>query len=217
MMDIPVEKISVIVFEDNMHFSESLSLLLNLSERFTCAFVSSDTMNIIEDIHTYKPQLLLMDIEMPGMNGIEATKLVKQTFPDLLVLMLTSFDDDDKIFQSLCAGGSGYLLKNATAQQILQALTDVYNGGSAFSPMVARRMVNFFQNKMSYSVESDKLTLKEKAVLQELVKGNSYKMIAAELGISFETVKGYIKNIYKKLHVNNSTEAVAKAIRQRIV
>ncbi|HTB52384.1 MAG TPA: response regulator transcription factor [Ferruginibacter sp.] len=216
-MDIPVEKISVIVFEDNMHFSESLSLLLNLSERFTCAFVSSDTMNIIEDIHTYKPQLLLMDIEMPGMNGIEATKLVKQTFPDLLVLMLTSFDDDDKIFQSLCAGGSGYLLKNATAQQILQALTDVYNGGSAFSPMVARRMVNFFQNKMSYSVESDKLTLKEKAVLQELVKGNSYKMIAAELGISFETVKGYIKNIYKKLHVNNSTEAVAKAIRQRIV
>jgi len=217
MMDIPAEKISVIVFEDNMHFSESLSLLLNLSEKFTCAFVSSDTMTIIEDIHTYKPQLLLMDIEMPGMNGIEATKLVKETFPDLLVLMLTSFDDDDKIFQSLCAGGSGYLLKNATAQQILQALTDVYNGGSAFSPMVARRMVNFFQNKMSYSVESDKLTLKEKAVLQELVKGNSYKMIAAELGISFETVKGYIKNIYKKLHVNNSTEAVAKAIRQRIV
>jgi len=216
-MDIPAEKISVIVFEDNMHFSESLSLLLNLSEKFTCAFVSSDTMNIIEDIHTYKPQLLLMDIEMPGMNGIEATKLVKETFPELLVLMLTSFDDDDKIFQSLCAGGSGYLLKNATAQQILQALTDVYNGGSAFSPMVARRMVNFFQNKMSYSVESDKLTLKEKAVLQELVKGNSYKMIASELGISFETVKGYIKNIYKKLHVNNSTEAVAKAIRQRIV
>jgi len=213
----PEEKINVIVFEDNLHFSESLSILLNLSEEFTCVFVSSDTMNIIEDIRTFKPQLLLMDIEMPGMNGIEATKLVKETFPELLVLMLTSFDDDDKIFQSLCAGGSGYLLKNANAQQILQGLRDVYNGGSAFSPMVARRMANFFQHKMSYTVESDKLTLKEKAVLQELVKGNSYKMIANELGISFETVKGYIKNIYKKLHVNNSSEAVAKAIRQRIV
>ena len=190
------EKINVIVFEDNSHFSESLSILLNLSEEFTCVFASSDTMNIIEDIRTFNPQLLLMDIEMPGMNGIEATKLVKETFPELLVLMLTSFDDDDKIFQSLCAGGSGYLLKNATAEQILQALKDVYNGGSAFSPMVAKRMVNFFQQKMSYTIESDKLTTKEKAVLQELVKGNSYKMIANELSISFETVKGYIKNIY---------------------
>jgi DNA-binding NarL/FixJ family response regulator len=211
------KKIKVIVFEDNIHLSESLSFLLNRSERFTCAYASGDAMHIIDDIRTYQPQLILMDIEMPGISGIEATRLVKETFPELLILMHTAFDDDDKIFQSLCAGGSGYLLKNTTPEQILQALTDVYNGGSVFSPMVAKRMVHFFQHKMTYLVEADKLTPKEKEILQELVKGNSYKMIAAELNISFETVKSHIKNIYKKLHVNNSSEAVAKAIRQRIV
>jgi DNA-binding NarL/FixJ family response regulator len=216
-MDTTGNKIRVIIFEDNDHLSESLSLLLNTSEKFTCVFASRDTMNIIEDIHEYNPQLVLMDIEMPGMSGIAATKLVKETFPELLVLMHTAFDDDDKIFQSLCAGGSGYLLKNTTPEQILQALTDVYNGGSVFSPMVARRMVHFFQNKMSYISESDKLTPKEKEILQQLVKGKSYKMIADELSVAFETVKTHIKNIYKKLHVNNSSEAVAKAIRERIV
>jgi DNA-binding NarL/FixJ family response regulator len=211
------EKIRVIVFEDNAHLSESLSLLLNTSDAFICVYASRDTLNIIEDIQEYAPQLVLMDIEMPGMTGIEATRLVKETYPELLVLMHTAFDDDDKIFQSLCAGGSGYLLKNTTPEQILQALTDVYNGGSVFSPMVARRMVNFFQHKMTYTIESDKITLKEKEILQQLVKGKSYKMIADELSVSFETVKTHIKNIYKKLHVNNSSEAVAKAIRQRIV
>src|SRR6202012_3650299 len=198
-------KINVMIFEDNAHLAESLALLLNSSENFVCAAANMDTQNIIEKIKTFQPRLLLMDIGMPGMNGIEATGVVKKEFPEMQVLMLTAFDDDDKIFQSLCAGGSGYLLKSATSAQILQALLDVYNGGSAFSPMVAKRVVNFFQQKMSYSIESDKLTTKEKAVLQELVKGNSYKMIANELSISFETVKGYIKNIYKKLHVNNSS------------
>jgi DNA-binding NarL/FixJ family response regulator len=216
-MDIPEDKIRVGIFEDNPHLSESLSLLLNLSDTFTCVLASADTMNVLEEIRIFKPQLILMDIQMSGRSGIQATRLIKEAYPDLLVLMHTAFDDDDKIFQSLCAGGSGYLLKNTTPEQILQALTDVYNGGSVFSPMVARRMVNFFQHKMTYRSESDKLTPKEKAILELMVEGKSYKMIAGELYISFETVKTHIRNIYKKLHVNNASEAVAKALRQRYI
>jgi DNA-binding NarL/FixJ family response regulator len=213
-----MEKIKVMIFEDNPHLSESLTLLLNLSEHFVCVGSNKDTKNIITKIETHKPELLLMDIEMPGMNGIEATALVKEKFPQILVLMLTAFEDDDKIFQALCAGGSGYLLKSASsAQKILQAILDVHNGGSAFSPMVAKRVVNFFQQRMTYTFEKDKLSPKEKETLQHLASGKNYKMIASEMNIGHETVKSHIKNIYKKLHVNNSTKAVAIAIRQGIV
>jgi DNA-binding NarL/FixJ family response regulator len=213
-----MEKISVMIFEDNAHLSESLVLLLDLSEHFVCVGANKDTTDIIDKIETYQPALLLMDIAMPGgMNGIEATALVKTKFPQMLVLMLTSFEDDDKIFQSLCAGGSGYLLKSATSAQILQGLLDVHNGGSAFSPMVAKRVVNFFQQRMTYTFEKDKLSPKEKETLLHLVDGKNYKMIADEMDISYETVKSHIKNIYRKLHVNNSTKAVAIAIRRGIV
>jgi DNA-binding NarL/FixJ family response regulator len=212
-----MEKIKVMIFEDNAHLCKSLALLLDLSEKFVCVAANMDTKNIIKDITIFKPQLILMDIEMPGMSGIEATSVVKDNFPELMVLMLTGFEDDDKIFKSLCAGGSGYLLKSSTSDQILQALIDVYNGGAAFSPMVAKRVVNFFQQKMNYTYETDKLTPKEIEVLQHLANGDSHKMIGNEMNIGYETVKSHIKNIYRKLHVNNSSKAVAIAIRQGIV
>lgn len=124
------EKIKLILFEDNPHLRESLTILINSSDEFICEGAFPDATQIIKDITDSDPQLILMDIEMPGMNGIEASSIVKKTFPDLPILMLTAFDDDNRIFQSLCAGGSGYLLKNSTPDQILTALMDVYQGES---------------------------------------------------------------------------------------
>lgn len=209
-------KISVLIFEDNSHFAESLEMLLNGSTAFACAGICKNAKRLKKDIDNYHPQLILMDIEMPGISGIEAVQLSRQCFPEIPVLMLTAFDDDEKIFQSLRAGGSGYILKNATTEQLLQALIDVSQGGSAFSPAIARRIANFFQQHAKSSLQ-EPLTPKEKEVLSHLVNGKSYKLIAIEMNISFETVKSHIKNIYCKLHVNNNTEAVAKALREKLV
>lgn len=215
-MDPEKEKIRIMLFEDNFHLRESLSMLIDSSGTFICMGAYPDAMEVIKYVAEYQPQVMLMDIEMPGRSGIEATSLVKKSFPEIPILILTAFDDDDKIFQSLCAGGSGYLLKSSTPDQILQALMDVHAGGSAFSPSVAKRMVLFFQHKMVLAGEYH-LTDKEKQILQYLSDGKSYKMIADTLDISVQTVKSHIKNVYRKLHVNNNTEAVAKAIRQRLV
>jgi DNA-binding NarL/FixJ family response regulator len=211
------DKIPVLIFEDNSHFAESLEMLLNQSELFSCAGICKNARRLKSDIGRCQPRLILMDIEMPGgISGIDAVQLVRVWYPDIPVLMLTAFDDDEKIFQSLRAGGSGYILKDVTAQQLIQAIVDVYHGGSAFSPGIARRIANFFQ-QVNNSSPQDRLTPKEKEVLHHLVNGKSYKLIAAEMNISFETVKSHIKNIYNKLHVNNNTEAVAKAIRDKLV
>jgi DNA-binding NarL/FixJ family response regulator len=215
-MDSSREKIKVMLFEDNDHLRDSLSMLIDASDDFTCMGAFPNATQIIQNLTAYRPQVVLMDIEMPGRSGIEATSLVKKSFPDIPILVLTAFDDDDKIFHSLCAGGSGYLLKSATPDQILQALSDVHAGGAAFSPSVAKRMALFFQHKMVIAGEYH-LTDKEKQILQYLSAGKSYKMIADALGISVQTVKSHLKNVYRKLHVNNNTEAVAKAIRQRLV
>ena len=211
------KKIRVVIFEDNSHLRDSLFFLVNTSEEFECVNAFPDTRNILSHIEKNAPELVIMDIEMPVMNGIEATKLLKQHYPDLHILILTVFDDNDKIFQSLCAGGSGYMLKTSSPEQILNALRDVHNSGAPLSPSVAKRMVNFFQHNHSYNTEDYHLTVKEKELLNHMVDGKSYKMISEAMKISLETVKSHIKNIYKKLHVNSSSEAVAKAIRQRIV
>lgn len=212
------EKIKVTIFEDNNHLRDSLYFLLSSSEEFACVAAYPDTKNIIQRLKDVPTDVIVMDIEMPGMNGIQSTKLVKTEFAEIPILIFTVFEDSEKIFQSLCSGGSGYLLKNSSSTQILQALMDVYKGGSPLSPSVAKRMVHFFQTTMPVIEQEDfKLTPKEKELLQHLVDGKSYKMIADAMMITLETVKTHIKNIYKKLHVNSSTEAVTKAIKNRIV
>ncbi len=209
-------KISVVVFEDNKHLRESLQLLISSSKDFECIGAFADTRNVVVNISRLMPDIIITDIEMPVMNGIEATRLIKSKFPEALILILTVFDDSERIFQSLQAGGNGYLLKNASPEDILNALMEVYNGGSALSPAVTRKVIQFFQNNTT--AENDyHLTQKEKELLQHLVHGMSYKMIADAMLISFETVKSHIKNVYKKLHVNSNSEAVAKAIRHKIV
>jgi len=204
----------VVIFEDNIHLRESLAFLINASDDFVCVNAHPNARQALLHIKAEKPQVVVMDIEMPFVDGIEATALIKGEYPETQILILTAFDDNDKIFRSLCAGGSGYLLKDSSPEQIIQALNDVVKGGSALSPSVAKRVVNFFQRSKLEPSEMNNLTPKEKETLQHLVDGKSYKMAADAMNISIETVKSHIKTIYRKLHVNSSSEAVAKAIRQ---
>lgn len=207
------------LFEDNKHLRDSLYFLINTSAEFECIAAFPDTRHALQHVRHFKPDVIMTDIEMPVMNGIDTTRLIKSEYPGMKILVLTVFEDKEKIFQALCAGGSGYILKNSTPQQILQALMDTYKGGSPLSPSVAKLVVQFFQLNMPVATTTDdyNLTPKEKELLECLADGKSYKMIADKMGISLETVKTHIKSVYRKLHVNSSHEAVAKVIRQRIV
>lgn len=155
---------------------------------------------------------------MPGMNGIEATKVIKEHYPQLLVLIQTVFFEDEYIFNAICAGASGYILKTTTPQGYLQAIKDVHEGGSPMTPGIARKVLELFKHNLQPTVATDyNLTAQEKKVLQLLVAGKSYKLIAAELFVSIDTIKSHVRNIYAKLHVHSGTEAVSKAIRDKIV
>jgi DNA-binding NarL/FixJ family response regulator len=162
-----------------------------------------------------------MDIEMPGMTGIEAVHKLKKEFPHILVLMQTVFEDDDRVFDSICAGASGYILKNHLNVKLLDAIRELQFGGSPMSPSIARKVLNKMQSVQQYirpeQAPDYNLTPREKDVLACIVEGLSYKMIADKLFISYETVRSHVKKIYEKLHVASLTEVVAKAINQRIV
>lgn len=211
-------KIRVIIFEDNRHLRDSLYFLVNTSADFECIAAFPDTRQALQHVKHYNPDVIMMDIEMPVMNGIDTTRLIKSEYPGMKIMILTVFEDKEKIFQALCAGGSGYLLKNSSPAQILQGLTDTYRGGSPLSPSVAKLVVQFFQLNMAEVLQEDyNLTPKEKELLECLVDGKSYKMIADKMSISIETVKTHIKSVYRKLHVNSSHEAVAKVLKQRLL
>jgi DNA-binding NarL/FixJ family response regulator len=213
------EKIRVVIFEDNHHLRDSLQLLINTSEEFVCINSYPDTSDILIKLKNDNPDIVIMDIEMPGLNGIDSTRILKQKFPEIAVIIFTVFEDAEKVFKALQAGGSGYLLKSTTSAQILQALMDVYKGGSVFSPLVAKKIVNFFQLKpIADDIRTDfNLTAKERELLQHMANGKSYKMIAEAMMITIETVKTHVKNIYRKLHVNSSTEAIRKALQNKMV
>jgi DNA-binding NarL/FixJ family response regulator len=157
-----------------------------------------------------------MDINIPVKNGIEAVKEIKEKFPQVQVCMQTVFEDDDKVFASLCAGASGYILKNTTPDKILQAIREVNDGGAFFTPSIAKKVLHNFQLQPE-KAEYIQLTEKEKEVLKYLVDGLSYKMIADKMAVSFHTIHSHIKNSYEKLHVNSKGEAVAKAIKNKLV
>jgi DNA-binding NarL/FixJ family response regulator len=162
-----------------------------------------------------------MDIEMPEMSGIEAIKILCKEVPHVQILIQTVFEDDDRVFDSICAGASGYILKNHLNTRLLDAIQELQTGGSPMSPSIARRVLNLLQKSVVQKPEpnndSYNLTAREKEVLTCIVNGLSYKMIASELNISYETVRSHVKKIYEKLHVASLTEAVALAINQRIV
>ncbi len=211
--------ISVSIFEDNKHLRETFRFLLDNSEGFRCSGAYPDCFDLIDNIAENPCDVVLMDIEMPGMSGIEATKLIKENFPQILVLMQTVFFEDEYIFNAICAGASGYILKSTTPDGYLEAIKDVKAGGSPMTAGIARRVMELFKHNLqpASSRIDYNLTVQEKKVLQLLVTGKSYKMIAAELFVGIETVKSHVTNVYAKLHVHSGTEAVSLAIRDKIV
>ncbi|MCE3283328.1 MAG: DNA-binding response regulator [Chitinophagaceae bacterium] len=208
--------IRVAIFEDNHALRDSLSMLIESSPECELTGAYPDARRIESRISQATPDVVLMDINMPGISGIEAVAALKKDFPAVKVLMQTVFDEEDKIFASICAGASGYVLKNTPPEKLLEAIREVNDGGAFFTPSIARKVLDMAAVK-DLPAENFTLSVREKEILQKLVDGLSYKMIAAELDIAFYTVHSHIKNIYEKLHVNSKSEAVAKALKNRLV
>jgi DNA-binding NarL/FixJ family response regulator len=209
--------IRVAIFEDNKHFRETFQLLVANAEGFSCTGGYANCDNMIAEITANPCDVVLMDIEMPGMNGIDATRLIKQHFPQVNILIQTVFFEDGYIFNAICAGASGYILKSTTPDGYLESIKDVQAGGSPMTPGIARRVLELFKTNLQPAATNYNLSPQEKKVLQLLIAGKSYKMIAAELFVALDTIKSHVSNIYVKLQVHSGTEAVALAIRNRIV
>ena len=211
----------IAIFDDNKNIRESIAMLLNTMPDLLVVGTFSHVLDCVDDVKECKPDIVLMDIEMPGMTGIEAVKAIKKELPHIQILMQTVFEDDDRVFDSICAGASGYILKNHINTRLLDSIRELQYGGSPMSPSIARKVLTKLQQIPQHVSPGEApdyhLTAREKEVLGCLVKGLSYKMIAADLIISYETVRSHVKKIYEKLHVASLTEVVAKAINQRIV
>lgn len=209
--------IKVAVFEDNDELREGLCFLIKGTPGFECVGAYPNCDRLTEHLRSNLPEVVLMDIGMPGMTGIEGVRLLKSEFPDVQVIMQTVLEDDQKIFDSILAGASGYLLKKTPPAKILEAITEVHQGGAPMTSRIARRVLAMFQQPGSQQSTRYDLSDREREILDSLVKGLSYKMIADEHCISIDTVRSHIKNIYDKLHVHSKGEAVAKAIKHRLV
>lgn len=210
-------KISVCIFEDSKNFREGLADLIRLSPQLELLGAFPDCSEMVEKLTTLRPDVVLMDIRMPGMTGIEAVQIIKAKFPTTKVIMQTVYEDDERVTAAICSGASGYLLKNSPPQKFIEAIEDAFHGGAPMTGSIAAKVLALFQTKFDAVKVDTGLSPREKEVLQKLVQGKSYKMIAAELDISYVTVRFHMKNIYEKLHVNSMTEAVAKAVQEKIV
>jgi DNA-binding NarL/FixJ family response regulator len=205
------------IVDDNDVLRQSMQLLLENSGRFRVVFSLHDVRTLLEQTEIFMPRLLLMDIDMPGINGIEAVKLVKKDYPSVDVVMFTVFEDDEKIFRSIMAGANGYLLKKTPPDKLMEALHEFINGGAPMTGSIATRVLQMFRKQTNQTAESFNLSPREQDVLIGLTDGKSYKAIAAERFLSTETVRSHVKNIYEKLHVHSKAEAVAKAFREKLV
>ena len=210
--------IRVLMFEDNKNFRESLSMYLADSDEIYMVGAYNDPLDAIKLIKKYEPDVILMDIQMPYESGLDALIRVKTSCPQVKVLMQTVFDDDDKVFAAICGGANGYILKNPKPETYVQAIKDVYAGGSHLTPAIAAKVLNMFQSQFESKKEHHvELTKREKEILQKMVEGQSYKMIADDLFVSVTTICTHIRHIYEKLHVNSASEAVVKALKFRLV
>jgi DNA-binding NarL/FixJ family response regulator len=208
--------IKVIIFDDNDSLRDSVAMLLKESDDFTLVGTYADCLDVTNNIRNTKPDVVIMDIDMPGKNGIEAVKMIRNNFPTVQVLMFTVFNDDEKVFAAIKAGAGGYILKNADPQNLLHAISEVYNGGAPMTSGIARKVLLQFQDMLPDENKDYHLSQREKEVLALLVEGHPYKIIGSKLNITYDTVRAHMKKIYEKLHVASMTEAVAKAINQKL-
>ncbi|MBL0357548.1 MAG: response regulator transcription factor [Chitinophagaceae bacterium] len=207
--------VRIAVYDDNKARRESLQALMQLSPGYEFAGSFENCTNIAEDIAAVQPDIILMDIEMPVLDGIGGVRLVKQHYPHIKVIMQTAFDDDDKVFAAIQAGAEGYILKTASINQITQSIDEVMNGGASMSPSIALKVMRYFSSQPP--TQNYNLTNKESETLKLLAQGLSYKMIADKMGISYFTVNNHVKKIYEKLQVHSLGEAVALAHQQKLV
>jgi DNA-binding NarL/FixJ family response regulator len=211
--------VKVAIFEDNPKFLEALSILVSGLPGLELTGTFINTGEMIGHLKKNTPDVVLMDIGITPINGIEATRLIVENYPGTKILIQTVFEEDDKVFAAICAGASGYILKSYLHDSLLASINDLMTGGSPMSPSIARKILKLFRDHFHKAdlVEHYNLSKREKEILKYLVDGGSYKIVAQKCGIAFETVKTHIKNIYEKLQVTSMSGAVAKAIRENLI
>ena len=209
--------VSIVIYEDNATLRESLSRLLELTGEYNVLASYPDCSEVENNIQNIQPDVILMDIDMPGINGIEAVKKIRAINTAVQIIMLTVFDDNKHVLDAICAGASGYLLKKHISEKLIAAIKEVMEGGAPMSPSIARMIISRMQDNVKAPAKDYLLTAREKEILQLLSKGNSFKLIAADLFISIDTVRTHIKHIYDKLHVRSQGEAISKAINEKLV
>lgn len=197
---------------------ESLQQLINSMDDMTCTGAFADANKLLRNMQMAKPDVVMMDINMPGISGIEAVQVIREKFPDTRILMQTVFEENDKIFAAICAGASGYMLKKTAPQKMIEAIRETHLGGAPMTASIATKLLQMFRSQSSgEKKEFIILSEREKEILSLLVKGKSYKGIASDCFISIDTVSTHVRHIYEKLHVHSKSEAVAKAINQKLI
>jgi DNA-binding NarL/FixJ family response regulator len=210
----------IALFDDSLDVRTGLAMLLNASNKYKLVGSFATAIDCVNEIKYCKPDVVLMDIEMPDVSGIEAVKLLKAAYPEIQIIMQTVFDDDDRVFQSICAGATGYLLKGHMAEKIFDALNELEEGGCPMTPSIALKVITKMKDLESAKtkkIDEYNLSAREKEVLTLIAKGKSHKQICDELFVSYDTVRSHIKKIYSKLHVGSKVEAVSKIIKENLL
>ena len=209
--------IKVMLYEDNPQLREGLTMLIDGSDGFTVLASYKNCDNVTDEVAAWSPDVILMDIDMPGTNGIEGLKRIREIDTDVKILMLTVFDDNKNVFDAIRNGANGYVLKKTPPAKLLEYIQEAASGGAPMTASIATQVLKMFSQITPSQNEDYNLSDREKQVLQLLVDGYSYKMIASEMFISIDTVRSHIKKIYEKLHVNSKSEAVAKAFKDKLL